>query len=79
MHERAHQVLADGDRESATRHLQNLATRLFANGNHELARAVMTEVDQILRDQTVSEEKKKQIKYGTRALLMASNYPDTIS
>ena len=79
MQERAYQVLAEGDRESATRHLQNLATRLFSNGNHELARAVMTEVDQILRGQTVSEEKKKQIKYGTRALLMASNFPDMIS
>jgi len=79
MQERAHQVLAEGDRESATRHLQNLATRLFASGNPELARAVMAEVDQILRDQTVSEENKKQVKYGTRSLLMPSNVPGTIS
>jgi hypothetical protein len=76
MQERAHQALADGDRASATQHLQNLATRLFANGNQKLARAAMAEADQIQRNQAVSEENKKQIKYGTRSLLMPSNIPE---
>ena len=79
MQERAHQALAEGDPDSATRHLQNLATRLFANGNQKLARAVMAEVDQIQGDLAVSEENKKQVKYGTRSLLMPSNFPENIS
>ena len=76
MQERAHQQLADGQPESATRHLQHLATQLFVQGKQELARTVLNEIDRIQRDQDVSEEGKKIIKYGTRALLLPAGFTD---
>jgi len=78
MQERANQSLSDGDRELATRHLQNLATHLFAQGKHDLARAVLKEVDQIQHEQNISEQGKKRIKYGTRALLLPPNTPEDV-
>lgn len=79
MQERANQSLSEGNRESATRHLQNLATHLFAHGKHELARAVLKEVDQIQHEQDISHKGKKRIKYGTRALLLPPNLPPGLS
>jgi Ca-activated chloride channel family protein len=76
MQERAHQQLADGEQESATRHLQHLATHLFAQGKQELARTVLREIDHIQSDQDISEEGKKMIKYGTRALLLPAGIAD---
>jgi Ca-activated chloride channel family protein len=72
MQERAHQELADGDIAGATRHLKNLATHLLSKGERELARTVLNQVEQIQENQTASEEGKKRIKYGTRALLLPS-------
>jgi Ca-activated chloride channel family protein len=78
MQERARQQLVEGQHDSATRHLQHLATHLFAQGKQELARAVLTEIDRIQSDQDISEEGKKIIKYGTRALLLPAGSPDGI-
>jgi Ca-activated chloride channel family protein len=72
MQERAHQELAEGDIAGATRHLKNLATHLLSKGERELARTVLSQVEQIQENQTASEEGKKRIKYGTRALLLPS-------
>jgi Ca-activated chloride channel family protein len=79
MQERAHQKLAEGQPESATRHLQHLATHLFAQGKQELARTVLDEIDHIQRDQNLSEEGKKIIKYGTRALLLPARLTDSLA
>jgi Ca-activated chloride channel family protein len=79
MQERAHQKLAEGQQDSATRHLQHLATHLFAQGKQELARTVLNEIDHIQRDQNISEEGKKIIKYGTRALLLPAGFSDGLA
>jgi Ca-activated chloride channel family protein len=79
MQERAHQQLANGEQDSATRHLQHLATHLFAQGKQELARTVLNEIDRIQSDQDISEEGKKIIKYGTRALLLPAGFSDGFS
>jgi Ca-activated chloride channel family protein len=71
--ERANQEIADGNPEGATQYLSNLATNLFAQGHVDLARAVMQESERIQRGQMVSEEGKKQIKYGTRSLLLPAS------
>jgi Ca-activated chloride channel family protein len=70
MQERAHQELAEGDIAAATRHLKNLATHLLSKGERELANTVLNQVEQIQENRTASEEGKKRIKYGTRALLL---------
>jgi len=78
MQENAHKKLKAGDVDSATRHLQNLATRLFAQGKSDLARSVLNEIDQIHQNQNVSEESKKHVKYATRALLLPGSSSDSV-
>jgi len=70
MQERAYKELADGQREDASQHLQNLATHLFAQGEHDLARTTLREAEQIQQGDRIGEGGKKRIKYGTRALLL---------
>jgi Ca-activated chloride channel family protein len=70
MQERARQDLEKGNIKEATRRLQNLATHLLAQGQRDLARSVLSEVAHIQQHQTFSEEGDKQIKYGTRSLLL---------
>lgn len=77
LQERAQQKLAEGQNESATRHLQNLATHLFAQGKQDLARAVLDEIEHIQHNKQISEKGKKRIKYGTRALLLPAGYLDS--
>lgn len=71
MQARAQQYLAEGKTEQAGRHLNNLATQLFSHGEYDLARTVLQEVDNIRHEQSLSETGKKQIKFGTRALLLS--------
>jgi len=77
MQESAQQYLAEGDKENAHRNLQNLATHLFSHGEHELARAVLQEAENIEQNLGFSEAGKKRIKYGTRALLLPASIPET--
>jgi Ca-activated chloride channel family protein len=69
LQERARREIAQGKIIEATKHLNNLATHLLTSGEYELARTVLQEADQIQQGQSFSEEGKKRIKYGTRALL----------
>jgi Ca-activated chloride channel family protein len=71
--ERANLELSSGNIEGATRHLNNLATNLFAQGQPDLARSVLRETENLQQGIGISEEGKKQIKYGTRALLLPAN------
>ena len=71
--ERATIEISKGNFEGATQHLNNLATNLFAQGQPELARSVLNEAENILRNQEISESGKKQIKYGTRSLLLPAS------
>ncbi len=70
MQEEARHDLKSGNFEEATRRLQNLATHLLSQGERNLARTVLAEVDRIQQGQALSEQGEKRIKYGTRALLL---------
>jgi Ca-activated chloride channel family protein len=75
MQERANQFLVDGMPEDASRHLHNLATHLYSEGQQELARATLEEAENIMLQGGLSESGKKLIKYGTRSLLLPSQVP----
>ncbi len=72
MQEEAKKDIADGDFDQASVRLKNVATHLLSQGESELAQTVLSEAEQIKDGQQLSEEGKKQIKYGTRALLLPS-------
>lgn len=71
--EAASEEILRGNVDGATKYLNNLATNLFAQGHPELARSVLLEVERVQEGQSVSEEGKKRIKYGTRALLLPAS------
>ncbi len=66
----ARQDLKKGNVKKATRRLKNLATQLLTAGEDNLAKTVMLELDNIKNDRGMSKNAEKQIKYGTRALVM---------
>jgi len=70
MQERASEEMSKGDFDSATRHMENLATHLLHKGEDNLAQSVLNEVAYIRHNQSFSEEGEKLIKYGTRSLLL---------
>jgi Ca-activated chloride channel family protein len=70
MQERAGKQIAAGRVDKATRSLQNLATQLFDGGEFDLARTVIQEAERLRSGQDLTEEGKKRIKYGTRALML---------
>lgn len=69
LQEHARSALEAGNTGEATRSLQLLATRLFEQGEQELARAAMEEAERVASTKVISDEGKKKIKYGTRALV----------
>ncbi len=73
MQERARSESEQGNYDSAAKHLKNLATHLLSQGEQHLANTVLFEAENIKQIHTLSEEGSKQIKYGTRALLMAGS------
>ncbi len=75
MQERVQEKLDEGNIEGAVLHLQNLATNLFSQGERKLAETVLREAENVRWNQNLSEEGKKQIKYGTRALLLPAQAP----
>lgn len=72
LQERASQDVKDGKIESATKHLQYLATNLLSTGNRSLAHSVLVEAENIRQSRSFSKDGDKRIKYGTRALLLPS-------
>lgn len=66
----AQEDIRKGNFEAATRKLTNLATQLLQQGEQDLARTVMLEAERLKQGKGLSEEGKKHIKYGTRALLL---------
>lgn len=70
LHERARQEVEKGNILQATRHMQYLATNLLSYGDRELAHLVLIEAEHIKQSHQFSKEGGKQIKYGTRALLL---------
>ncbi len=70
LHERARQEVEKGNILQATKHMQYLATNLLSYGDRELAHVVLIEAEHIKQSRQFSKEGDKQIKYGTRALLL---------
>ncbi len=57
-----------GQLESAASHMQHLSTRLLELGQPALAKQAAIEAQQLAVTGELSEERRKQLKYGTRAL-----------
>jgi len=72
LQERARSAAEEGNYETASRHLHNLATHLLARGEQQLAKTALLEADQLERMHTWSADGTKEIKYKTRALLLTS-------
>ncbi len=71
MQQKAVEAVAKGNVQAATRRLENLATRLLAAGEEDLANAAMAEAKRVAATSALSEEGSKRLKYGTRHLLLA--------
>jgi Ca-activated chloride channel family protein len=71
LQEQARLEVAAGEYDQAAEHLQHLATHLLAQGERELAKTALLEAEHIRRQKDFSQEGRKEIKYGTRALLTA--------
>jgi Ca-activated chloride channel family protein len=72
MQERARIAADGGEYSSAARHLQNLATHLFSQGENSLAKTALMEAENLERMHSWSETGNKDIKYSTRALLLGA-------
>ncbi|RLC83652.1 MAG: hypothetical protein DRJ03_16565 [Chloroflexi bacterium] len=72
MQERAWDALGGGDAKTATHQLEMVATRLFDLGEVQLARAAMLEAGRISKGVTPTPKGRKELKYGTRSLIIAS-------
>ena len=70
MQETAQEEVAAGKYNEASRRLQHLATHLLSHGERSMAKTVLLEAENLQKQQSFSEEGRKNIKYGTRALLL---------
>jgi len=70
LQEKAREDVKVGNYNNATRRLHNLAAHLISRGNHDLAKTIMQEVNNLENNNKISELGNKKIKYGTRSLLM---------
>lgn len=68
--EKARDEVAAGNFDEATTHLQRLASNLLSQGERSLAKTIIFEIKNIETDKSYSEQGAKQIKYGTRALVL---------
>jgi Ca-activated chloride channel homolog len=71
MQERARTAADAGQFDVAVRHLQNLATHLLSQGEQSLAKTALFEADNLEKMHAWSASGNKDIKYSTRALLLA--------
>jgi Ca-activated chloride channel homolog len=79
MQERAQEALENGDIKEATRRLENLATRLLAMGEQELANEALSEARRVAHTSNLSDKGRKTLKYQTRHLLLGPSSEDTSS
>jgi Ca-activated chloride channel homolog len=73
MQERARAAADAGQFDAASRHLQNLATHLLSQGENSLAKTALFEADNLEKMHAWSASGNKDIKYSTRALLLAGS------
>jgi Ca-activated chloride channel family protein len=71
MQERAREEVRDGHIDSASQHLQTLASSLISQGERGLAQTILLEVDHLQKHSALTSEGSKKMNYGTRALLNA--------
>jgi Ca-activated chloride channel family protein len=71
LQEQARLEASAGEYDRAAEHLQRLATHLLACGERGLARTALLEAEQLSQQKSLSQEGQKEIKYGTRALLLS--------
>lgn len=79
MQERAQEALTTGDIREATRRLENLATRLLAMGEEELAYQARAEARRVAHTSNLSDAGRKTLKYQTRFLLLGPASEDSSS
>jgi len=79
MQERARKDLEKGNVDSATRQLQMLASNLLTQGERSLAQTILLEVDHLQKQNSLTIEGSKKIKYGTRSLFNAPSQKESIS
>ena len=72
MQERACEEAHAGHYDTATRHLKNLAQHLLSQGEKDLAKTALLEANSLERMQSLTQNGGKEIKYGTRALLLSA-------
>ncbi len=76
MQERAQEALENGDIKEATRRLENLATRLLALGEQDLANEALSEARRVAHTSNLSDKGRKTLKYQTRHLLLGPSSED---
>ncbi|MBN2303005.1 MAG: DnaJ domain-containing protein [Anaerolineae bacterium] len=69
MQQKAEAAATSGNVVEATRRLENLATRLLAAGQEDLAQMAIVEARRVSKTHMLSEEGRKTLKFGTRRLL----------
>jgi Ca-activated chloride channel family protein len=79
MQERARKEIEKGNIANATRHLQVLASNLLTQGERSLAQTILLEVDHLQKQNSLTIEGSKKIKYGTRSLFNAPSKKELIS
>jgi hypothetical protein len=72
MQERVWDTIEDGNVDDASHQLEMIATRLFDLGESRLARAAMLEAGRIAKGGSPTAKGRKELKYGTRSLTIAS-------
>ena len=68
MEDRARKELEKGNVDGATRQLQTLASNLLTQGERSLAQTILLEVEHLQKQNALTIEGSKNIKYGTRSL-----------
>ena len=70
MQEKAQEEADAGNYNEASIRLQRLATHLLSQGESSMANTIILEAENLQNDQRYSKEGRKNIKYGTRALVL---------
>jgi Ca-activated chloride channel homolog len=78
MQERARKEIEKGNLDGATRQLQTLASNLLTQGERSLAQTILLEVEHLQKQNALTIEGSKKIKYGTRSLLNAPSKKELI-
>jgi Ca-activated chloride channel homolog len=71
LQEQARLEVTAGEYDQASEHLNRLATHLLAQGERGLARTALLEAENIQQNKSFSQQGQKEIKYGTRALVVS--------